>query len=262
MSPSIIVFNDEANVNTMKPGNVIYEQQQINGESGGTKRKRVRLVGGASGGPRIITAVVQVILRHLALGNDLLSSVVAPKIHSQLMPPYEAEVEARNMDISGVCDTHQPNIIDEMGAVMYLNVSNSIKELWNNRENPSATTPVEVSFADSVVNALEKMGHRMTTTTAVGITQFIGESYFIIFDFATTCLTQLHIYRFVLQLLIRTRKKCMRCQTFVKVDFLWVYSKPRFFYCVVLTYQHEETAALDHISDSMLLGENFVYFCF
>eukprot|EP00605_Chrysophyceae_sp_TOSAG23-4_P002488 GSChrysophyteH1.ASY1.ANO1.2751.1 assembled CDS len=48
--------------------------------------KGVRLVGGASGGPRIITATVQVLLNFLAKGFDLLSAVKAPRLHSQLLP--------------------------------------------------------------------------------------------------------------------------------------------------------------------------------
>ena len=48
----------------------------------------IRLVGGASGGPKIITGTVQVILNTIAKGMDLLSAVVAPRIHAQLVPEY------------------------------------------------------------------------------------------------------------------------------------------------------------------------------
>lgn len=47
---------------------------------------KVRLIGGASGGPMIITATAQVILNHIGRGLDILSSIVAPRIHAQLYP--------------------------------------------------------------------------------------------------------------------------------------------------------------------------------
>jgi gamma-glutamyltranspeptidase / glutathione hydrolase / leukotriene-C4 hydrolase len=46
----------------------------------------VRLTGGASGGPRIITATAQVLLNYLGRGYDLLNAVKAPRLHSQLLP--------------------------------------------------------------------------------------------------------------------------------------------------------------------------------
>lgn len=51
------------------------------------RKGKVRLIGGASGGPRIITATAQVILNYLGKGMRLLDAVVAPRIHSQLLPP-------------------------------------------------------------------------------------------------------------------------------------------------------------------------------
>jgi len=46
----------------------------------------VRMIGGASGGPKIITATAQIILNCLGLGMGLLDSFKAPRIHSQLLP--------------------------------------------------------------------------------------------------------------------------------------------------------------------------------
>jgi len=40
---------------------------------------------GASGGPKIITAVTQVMLNHIILGMPLLESVVHPRLHDQLI---------------------------------------------------------------------------------------------------------------------------------------------------------------------------------
>jgi len=48
--------------------------------------RRVSLVIGAPGGPRIITSVIQVILRTLVYGQDLEAAVAAPRLHQQWMP--------------------------------------------------------------------------------------------------------------------------------------------------------------------------------
>lgn len=47
---------------------------------------KVRLVGGASGGPRIITGTAQMILNSIGRGMDLLTAVTSPRIHTQLFP--------------------------------------------------------------------------------------------------------------------------------------------------------------------------------
>jgi len=46
----------------------------------------VRIVLGAPGGPRIITAVTQVLLRMLAYDQDLVSAIRAPRVHQQWRP--------------------------------------------------------------------------------------------------------------------------------------------------------------------------------
>ena len=47
---------------------------------------KLRAVLGASGGPRIITATAQALLRVLALGQDAGAAVAAPRLHHQLLP--------------------------------------------------------------------------------------------------------------------------------------------------------------------------------
>ena len=46
----------------------------------------VHMVIGAPGGPRIITAVTQVVLRVLVLEEDLVEAVAAPRLHQQWRP--------------------------------------------------------------------------------------------------------------------------------------------------------------------------------
>ena len=52
----------------------------------------VRLVIGASGGPRIISAIAFVAMKHLWMDQDIKSAIDAPRIHHQLLP-MEAQVE-------------------------------------------------------------------------------------------------------------------------------------------------------------------------
>lgn len=47
---------------------------------------QLRMVLGASGGPRIISAVLQTLLRVLAYGEDAFSAVAGPRVHHQLVP--------------------------------------------------------------------------------------------------------------------------------------------------------------------------------
>ncbi len=49
---------------------------------------RVSLVIGSPGGPRIITSVLQVMLRHLVYEQDLESAVQAPRLHQQWKPQW------------------------------------------------------------------------------------------------------------------------------------------------------------------------------
>lgn len=43
------------------------------------------LVVGASGGPKIITAVVQIFLNHIILGMPLFEATIHPRVHDQLI---------------------------------------------------------------------------------------------------------------------------------------------------------------------------------
>jgi gamma-glutamyltranspeptidase len=53
----------------------------------------IRVVGGGSGGPRIITATAQIILNYLGRGFNLLQSFKEPRIHTQLLPNEVYEIE-------------------------------------------------------------------------------------------------------------------------------------------------------------------------
>ena len=52
------------------------------------KNDNVKLVLGASGGSRIISAVAQVILKSLWMNADLKTSIDAARLHHQLYPEY------------------------------------------------------------------------------------------------------------------------------------------------------------------------------
>ena len=102
VSPSTgIVFNNQMDdfSNSVRPNAYGLHPSRFNYPEGGKRPLSsmspsivldrygaVRLVGGASGGPRIITATVQVILNYLGRGMDLLSALRNPRTHSQLLP--------------------------------------------------------------------------------------------------------------------------------------------------------------------------------
>lgn len=65
-----------------------------------TKLGQLKMVGGASGGPRIITATLQMYLNIIGKGMNLLAALLMPRIHTQLLP-NELCVESYNY-ISGV----------------------------------------------------------------------------------------------------------------------------------------------------------------
>ena len=59
---------------------------------------RLRLVVGSPGGPRIITAVAQVIINVLDFGMDVRTAVDAPRVHHQLLPDI-IELENNGLDL-------------------------------------------------------------------------------------------------------------------------------------------------------------------
>lgn len=46
---------------------------------------KLLLVLGASGGPKIISAVLQIILNHIYLGMNIYNSIIHPRLHNQLL---------------------------------------------------------------------------------------------------------------------------------------------------------------------------------
>lgn len=105
----------------------------------GAAPHKVRLTGGASGGPKIITATLQVILNTLGFGMDPLSALTAPRLHSQLLPD-QVQVEDSILTVLG---THP-------------------------------VTP-RINAPDSVYQALTSRGHHNVTryTGGMACTQFI-----------------------------------------------------------------------------------------
>ena len=56
------------------------------------KSNNIRLVLGASGGTKIITAVAQVAIENLWMGKNIKESIDQLRVHHQLFPDY-AEIE-------------------------------------------------------------------------------------------------------------------------------------------------------------------------
>jgi gamma-glutamyltranspeptidase len=69
----------------MSPTMVFHNSVESPNESGNQMRRKLFLVLGASGGPRIITAVVQVIINFMVFGMCLKDAVAHPRVHDQLL---------------------------------------------------------------------------------------------------------------------------------------------------------------------------------
>jgi gamma-glutamyltranspeptidase len=82
MSP-MLVFQESTNASLTFPGQLI-------------------LALGASGGPKIITAVTQVFLNHVIMGLPLLQSVVQPRLHDQLIYHNAAVTNTENVQLDSV----------------------------------------------------------------------------------------------------------------------------------------------------------------
>jgi gamma-glutamyltranspeptidase len=59
------------------------------------------LVLGGSGGPKIITSVLQVVINHLLLGMDLFDSIARPRVHDQLIYHGSAVTTTEKSTLSG-----------------------------------------------------------------------------------------------------------------------------------------------------------------
>lgn len=105
MSPSILLATDSLSMNMKSPLNV----------------PKVRLVGGASGGPRIITATAQVILNYLVRGMDVLTAVTTPRVHSQLLPD-KVDVEAQHL-VTGATISMPTYVLQTLSALGHHNVT-------------------------------------------------------------------------------------------------------------------------------------------
>ena len=78
-------------LSSMSPTMVFQDDSDDRGSSTGTARSdgttlgRLVLSLGGSGGPKIISAVIQTILNHAFVGMPLYESVSAPRVHNQLL---------------------------------------------------------------------------------------------------------------------------------------------------------------------------------
>jgi len=166
MSPSVLVHKTREVV----IDGVTYEQ-------GGSRRTRkVRLVGGGSGGPRIISATAQVILNAITLGKGVLSSVIQPKIHHQLVPyKIYAEHEDRNVVLATKTNLPSDAVFTLLNVTTY---DPSVSGARDRMEaiNFGTQVVVGVNVPSDLVNSLrDEYGHNVSHTSGCGVTQFIGQ---------------------------------------------------------------------------------------
>jgi gamma-glutamyltranspeptidase len=74
-------------LSSMSPTMIFHANPNPSGENAVTEANLgdLRLVIGGSGGPKIITAVYQVIVNYLLLGKPLFEAVAHPRVHNQLI---------------------------------------------------------------------------------------------------------------------------------------------------------------------------------
>jgi gamma-glutamyltranspeptidase len=115
------------------------------------------LVLGASGGPKIITAVLQVLLRTIYLGENLLDAVLYPRVHDQLLYHGGAVTAAERAKLTAMKDS-----------------STNKKP-----ENDSAATILEydITVSKRTRDALQRRFHDVIDIDFSGTVQAIGLDY-------------------------------------------------------------------------------------
>jgi gamma-glutamyltranspeptidase len=137
-------------LSSMSPTMVFQVRQDTDDNSLGD----LRMVVGGSGGPKIISAVFQVITNHLLLGRSLFESVVHPRIHNQLI-------------YHGASATNTENSIAGPLPGVNLEVSNRTKTALEKRGN----LLVDIDYAGTVRYFVVRPQYFLIT---VSITFFAG----------------------------------------------------------------------------------------
>ena len=75
-------------------------------------RRAVLMVLGSPGGPKIITSVVQVILRTLVLGQSLEAAVSAPRLHQQWVPAHTKFETGWDQDLLSTLQTNRDHEVE------------------------------------------------------------------------------------------------------------------------------------------------------
>ena len=126
-----------------------------------------RLVGGASGGPVIITSTTQIILNVIARGMSLLEAFIEPRIHSQLYPEEVSYEQIYGLDVWGKGGNGLlgPDISGGDGG--NTGEDDGDEEI-KNTQGYSIVTP------ESTLAALLSRGHLVKEGGILGVTQFIS----------------------------------------------------------------------------------------
>jgi gamma-glutamyltranspeptidase / glutathione hydrolase / leukotriene-C4 hydrolase len=118
---------------------------------------QLRMVLGASGGPRIISAVLQTLLRVLAYGEDAFSAVAGPRVHHQLVPDVlygeawtagDVEFYYDNSTLHGLEARGHQVLPSAWGAVVQAVVADP--DPADDNENGNSTTAAETGMLRAV----------------------------------------------------------------------------------------------------------------
>eukprot|EP01039_Chlorochromonas_danica_P003280 gene3280-3597_t len=120
---------------------------------------RLRMIGGASGGPRIITATAQMILNHIWFGMDLLEAVRRPRLHAQYLPD-QVQIERRGVFVKGLyinSSSEAYDLLIDKGHhnVSYFDGSFGVSQF------------ISIDYADADSDGTGSSGHKVVKIQAV-----------------------------------------------------------------------------------------------
>lgn len=122
-----------------------------------------RLVGGASGGPKIITTSAQVLLNVIGRGMSLLQAFLEPRLHSQLYPD-----EVTYESISGL-EAWGSSGNGLIGPVLKGGDGGS-----TDGNKGDSSDGYVITAESSTIDALTSRGHTVRATGIAGVAQFIS----------------------------------------------------------------------------------------
>jgi gamma-glutamyltranspeptidase len=164
MSPTFVYKENEDDiVNSANDNNNGQQQSQIDvGE--------LYLVVGGSGGPKIITSVLQVIINYLFMGRSLLKSVIQPRLHNQLL--YHGTGTTTYEKSIVYADVVNDEYFDS-SASKALHHSFDLFPFYK-RKDSGREEAIVLEVSSNTISALHRRNHYLTNIDYTGTVQAIA----------------------------------------------------------------------------------------